>query len=72
MVCCKICFNKRPYIARIKLKEARKMNAYEKPEISILQFKSIDIIATSNNMNSADIDDKSTAFDDSWLEMLHK
>lgn len=48
------------------------MNAYEKPEISILQFKSIDIIATSNNMNSADIDDKSTSFDDSWLGLLNK
>ena len=48
------------------------MNAYEKPEITILQFKAVDIIATSNNMNSADIDDKSTAFDDSWLEMLNK
>lgn len=48
------------------------MNAYEKPEISILQFKSIDIIATSNNMNSADIDDESTSFDDSWLGLLNK
>lgn len=48
------------------------MNAYEKPEISILQFKSIDIIATSNNMNSADIDDESISFDDSWLGLLNK
>lgn len=48
------------------------MNVYEKPEISILQFKSIDIIATSNNINSADIDDESTSFDDSWLGLLNK
>ena len=72
MVCCKICVNKWPYIARTKLKEARKMNAYEKPEITILQFKAVDIIATSNNINSADIDDESTSFDGSWLEMLSK
>ena len=48
------------------------MNAYEKPEITLLQFKTVDIIATSNNMNSADIDNESTSFDDSWLEMLNK
>lgn len=48
------------------------MNAYEKPEITILQFKAVDIIATSNNINSADIDDESTSFDGSWLEMLSK
>lgn len=48
------------------------MNVYEKPEITILQFKAVDIIATSNNINSADIDDESTSFDDSWLGLLNK
>ena len=48
------------------------MNVYEKPEITILQFKAVDIIATSNNINSADIDDERTSFDDSWLGLLNK
>ena len=48
------------------------MSVYEKPEIVILQIESIDIIATSGTVSSADIDDETTPFDDSWLGLLGK